>query len=316
MTPTASSSMARSICPSQHLGGIFGSAGAPGRDRRRQEKVRLNIAAIRTLKQIEADGRKATAEEKDDARPVFRMGRRGPGLQNLPLHDEDWRQVNAEVRGVLTAEEYEAARASTPNAHYTSPMVIGAMWQALQRLGVPAGATVLEPSMGIGHFFGLQPPELLDGAQRVGVELDSVTAQIAMLGVLRDRVFARGFEATPLPNAYFDLAMGNVSFGNYPVHDPLRRARPHPRLLLCQIARQGSSRRDRRLHHQPIYDGQGRDRDAQISRRARGTRRRDPPAEHGLQGQCRHRCHDRHHLPAEEGARQPGVSADWTSLGR
>ena len=131
----------------------------------------------------------------------------------------EWQQPAAELKELLTEEEYRSAQATTPNAHYTSPMVIGAIWQGLEHLGVQKGAEILEPSMGVGHFFGLQP-EHMQAAHRTGVELDSITARIAKKLYPDATVFQKGFEETSLPDDYFDAVVGNVPFGNYPVHDP------------------------------------------------------------------------------------------------
>ena len=96
-----------------------------------------------------------------------------------PQPPRDWQGVADELRDLLSAEEYASARASTPNAHYTSPEVVQAIWQAMERFGLQPGAQILEPSMGVGHFFGMMPEGLYPGTRRTGVELDSVTARIA-----------------------------------------------------------------------------------------------------------------------------------------
>jgi N12 class adenine-specific DNA methylase len=124
------------------------------------------------------------------------------------------------LRGILTEEEYESARASTPNAHFTSPMVITAIWEGLKRIGLPKESQILEPSMGVGHFLGLMPQELAEGSRRTGVELDAVTAGIAKKLYPDATIFAKGFEETALPDNYFDAVVGNVPFGDYGVHDP------------------------------------------------------------------------------------------------
>jgi hypothetical protein len=105
------------------------------------------------------------------------------------------------------------------------------MWKALARFGLQAGAQILEPSMGVGHFFGLQPEELLRGSQRTGVELDRVTARIAGLLYPDAKIFAKGFEETPLPDNFFDVVIGNIPFGNYPVYDPACRNRALTRTI-------------------------------------------------------------------------------------
>jgi len=126
------------------------------------------------------------------------------------------------VKELLTGPEFESARASTPNAHFTSPLVIEAIWSGLQRLGLGKGAQILEPAMGVGHFFGLMPESVQSG-HRTGVELDSITARIAKKLYPDATIFAKGFEETPLPDNYFDAVVGNVPFGDYAVHDPLMK---------------------------------------------------------------------------------------------
>jgi len=189
-----------------------------------KEKARDNLAAIRTLKQIEADSRDATDAEKAVLARYCGWG----ALANVfrPYPPEDWQGIAEELRQLLSDEEYQAARASTPNAHYTALAVITAMWQAMERLGLPAGARILEPSMGVGHFFGLMPENLLPGCSRTGVELDAVTARIAQRLYPDASVFGKGFEETALPDDFFDAVIGNIPFGNYPVFDPAYRRRP------------------------------------------------------------------------------------------
>ncbi|HUE15276.1 MAG TPA: DEAD/DEAH box helicase family protein [Planctomycetaceae bacterium] len=200
-----------------------------------KEKARDNIAAIRTLKRIEAGEREATEAEK-----ALLVRYAGWGaLPNVfhPYPPAEWRDIAVEVRALLTDAEYESARGSTPNAHFTSPMVVRAMWRALQRLGLEAGAQVLEPSMGAGHFFGLMPESLLADSsskcttRRTGVELDSVTARISKQLYPDATIFAKAFEETALPENFFDAVIGNIPFGNYPVHDPAYRRSPVTRTI-------------------------------------------------------------------------------------
>jgi N12 class adenine-specific DNA methylase len=143
-----------------------------------------------------------------------------------PEPPQDWKKIASELTNLLTAEEHASARASTPNAHYTSPEVIQAIWQAMERFGLQPGAQILEPSIGVGHFFGLMPEGLHSGASRTGVELDSVTARIAAKLYPDSTVHAKAFEDTPLPKDFFDAAIGNIPFGNYPVYDPAYRRSP------------------------------------------------------------------------------------------
>jgi N12 class adenine-specific DNA methylase len=181
------------------------------------EKARDNIAAIRLLKTLEAENREATEDEK----PVLARYVGWGGMPNVFGHHppQEWRSTATAVKDLLSEEEYQSARASTPNAHFTSPRVIEAIWSGLHRLGLSKGEQILEPAMGVGHFFGLMP-ESMQGGHRTGVELDSITARIAQKLYPDATIFARGFEETPLPDNYFDAVVGNVPFGDYGVHDP------------------------------------------------------------------------------------------------
>jgi N12 class adenine-specific DNA methylase len=143
-----------------------------------------------------------------------------------PHPSREWQSVADELSELLPAEEYASARGSTPNAHYTSPEVVQTMWQAMERFGLQPGAHILEPSMGVGHFFGLMPESLHAGTRRTGVELDSITARIAAKLYPDSSVHAKAFEDTPLPKDFFDAAVGNIPFGNYPVYDPAYRRSP------------------------------------------------------------------------------------------
>ena len=144
-----------------------------------------------------------------------------------PQPPPEWQSVADELRDLLSADEYESARASTPNAHYTSPEIVRAIWQAMERFGLQPGAHILEPSMGVGHFFGLMPEGLYPSTRRTGVELDSVTARIAANLYPESTVHRKAFEDTPFPKDYFNAAVGNILFGNYPVYDPAYRGSPH-----------------------------------------------------------------------------------------
>src|SRR5207249_12137922 len=105
--------------------------------------------------------------------------------------------------------EFKAAEASTVNAHYTSPLVVGAMWDAMRHLGMEGGERVLEPSMGVGNFFGLMPEDLKKGSNRTGVELDNITGGLAKLLYPGSHVHVSGLEKVPLANDFFDVAIGN-----------------------------------------------------------------------------------------------------------
>jgi hypothetical protein len=131
-----------------------------------------------------------------------------------PHPSRDWQSVADELSELLTAEEYASARASTPNAHYSPPEVVQAIWQAMERFGLQPGAHILEPSMGVGHFFGLMPESLHAGTRRTGVELDSITARIGAKLYPDSSVHAKAFEDTPLPKDFFDAAVGNIRLAN------------------------------------------------------------------------------------------------------
>lgn len=178
------------------------------------EKLKDNLAAIRTLKTIESEGRRATPEEQAVlARYV------GWGSSELAAWFKPGSKRYDELRDLLTPEEFEAARASTKNAHFTSPLVISHVWQAIERLGF-TGGKVLEPAMGTGHFFGLMPAELRARSSRVGIELDPLTARIAQQLYQHATIFNKGFQDTALTDGMFDLAISNVPFGDFGVHDP------------------------------------------------------------------------------------------------
>jgi len=181
------------------------------------EKARDNIAAIRLLKNLEAENREPTDDEKGVLARYVGWGAMPNVFGYIP--PSEWRSTAAAVKELLSGSEFESARASTPNAHFTSPVVIDAIWTGLQRLGLGKGAQILEPAMGVGHFFGLMP-ETMRGGQRTGVELDSITARIATKLYPDATIFAKGFEETPLPDNYFDAVVSNVPFGDYAVHDP------------------------------------------------------------------------------------------------
>ena len=177
-------------------------------------RFRANMEAIHLLKQLEAEGRAATPDEQETLS-------RYAGWGGIPdAFDEnkgDWAKEYAELKAALTPEEYEAARGSTLNAHYTSPTVIKAIYDALANMGFEGGR-ILEPAMGVGNFFGLLP-ESMAGSELHGVELDSITGRIAKQLYPEAEITVAGFETTNWPG-FYDLAVGNVPFGNYQVFDP------------------------------------------------------------------------------------------------
>ena len=178
-----------------------------------KEKFWRNIKAIATLKQIEAEGRNATPEEQHILSQYVGWG----GLADAFDTDKaGWRVEYDELKNVLSPEEYTAARASTLNAHYTSPTVIRAIYDAVENMGFQTG-NILEPSMGVGNFFGMLP-ESMKSSRLYGVELDSITGRIAKQLYPKADITVAGFETTDRKD-FFDLAVGNVPFGQYQVND-------------------------------------------------------------------------------------------------
>ena len=176
-------------------------------------KFRANMAAINLLKELEFDGRQATPEEQDVLSKYIGWG----GLADAFDESKDnWKDEFAELYTSLSPEEYAAARASTLNAHYTSPTVIKAIYEAVGNMGFQTG-NILEPAMGVGNFFGLLPQEM-QGSRLYGVELDSITGRIAKQLYPKADITVAGFETTDRRD-FFDLAIGNVPFGQYQVND-------------------------------------------------------------------------------------------------
>ena len=172
-----------------------------------------NVAAIRTLRALEAEDRPATLQEQETLSRYVGWG----GIpQAFDAQNEDWRREYAELKALLSETEYVSARASTLNAHYTSPAVIRAIYDAVEQMGFRTG-NILEPAMGVGNFFGLLP-ESMAGSRLYGVELDSITGRIARQLYPEADITVAGFETTDRRD-FFDLAVGNVPFGNYQVND-------------------------------------------------------------------------------------------------
>ena len=176
-------------------------------------KFRANMAAIHLLKELEFEGLQASPEEQHILSQYVGWG----GLADAFDPDKaGWRAEYDELKGVLTPEEYAAARASTLNAHYTSPTVIRAIYDAVENMGFQTG-NILEPSMGVGNFFGMLP-ESMKSSRLYGVELDSITGRIAKQLYPKADITVAGFETTDRKD-FFDLAIGNVPFGQYQVSD-------------------------------------------------------------------------------------------------
>jgi len=180
------------------------SVGTPG------EKFNGNVKAIRLLKKLEAEDRFATPEEQE-------VLARYVGWGGLADCFDERHSKYGELKALLTEDEYAAARASTLNAHYTTPVVIRAIYDTLSNMGFQTG-NILEPSCGVGNFFGCLP-ETMAGSKLYGVELDSLTGRIAQQLYQRASITVQGYERVNYPKDFFDVAVGNVPFGSYQVND-------------------------------------------------------------------------------------------------
>ena len=174
------------------------------------EKYAANVAAIRTLKQIEAEERLATPEEQETLSRYVGWG----GLADC--FDERHSKFQ-ELKSLLDEDEYAAARASSLTAFYTSPVIIGAMYQALEQMGFQNG-NILEPSCGVGNFLGMLP-DSMSGSKAYGVEIDSISGRIAQQLYQNSNIAVTGFEKVQMPDSFFDVAVGNVPFGDFKVLD-------------------------------------------------------------------------------------------------
>ena len=178
-----------------------------------KQKFARNITAIRTLFQLEQEQRGATIDEQEVLSQYVGWG----GLPDVFDDKKDsWAKEYTELKGLLSEDEYAAARSSTLNAHYTSPTVIRSIYDAVERMGFHSG-NILEPSMGVGNFFGMLPTSMAD-SRLYGVELDSITGRIAKKLYPQADITVAGFETTDRRD-FYDLAVGNVPFGQYKVND-------------------------------------------------------------------------------------------------
>ena len=178
-----------------------------------KQKYARNIEAIRTLFKLEEEHRGATAEEQQVLSQYVGWG----GLADAFDSGKDsWAKEYVELKGLLSEDEYAAARSSTLNAHYTSPTVIRGIYDAVERMGFRSG-NILEPSLGVGNFFGMLPDSMAD-SRLYGVELDSITGRIAKMLYPQADITVAGFETTDRRD-FYDLAVGNVPFGNYKIND-------------------------------------------------------------------------------------------------
>lgn len=178
-------------------------------------RFRQNIEAIQTLKALENNGRAATAEEQAVLAKYVGWG----GIQEaFDDTKTEWKNEYDELKSLLSEREYADAKSSVNNAHYTSPIVINAIYSALDNIGFKGG-NILEPAMGTGNFFGTMPETMKDNSTLSGVELDEITGRIAQQLYQSANITVSGFERTNFKNNYFDVAIGNVPFGDYKVYD-------------------------------------------------------------------------------------------------
>jgi len=186
-------------------------------------KFENNLAAIRLLN----NSNRRTASKPPRKRSALSFAYCGWGAlaQKAFSYNYEFYDLQRELQELLTEEEHTQASASTVNAHYTSPMVINAIWRAVRRLGIQAQSRILEPAAGIGHFLGLQPEEIKSNS-RVAVEIDATSAAILRLLYPDTTVRACGFQQPGLPLNFFDLAISNVPFGKYGVHDVQFKSKP------------------------------------------------------------------------------------------
>ncbi len=203
-----------------------------------KQKFRQNVAAIELLRSIEAARRPATRAEKSILVKYVGWG----GLPQVFAESKEapeWRREQSRIKDLLSDEEYRSARASTLNAHYTSPVVIRGMYAALERLGFEHGK-ILEPACGLGHFIGFMPAAMQERSAITGVELDDLTARLAKTIYPDAEIRAQSFESAVLPTNFFDLALSNVPFGDYQPFDAklnLHKFRIHDYFFVAALAR-------------------------------------------------------------------------------
>lgn len=189
----------------------------------KKTKFRNNVAAIRLLKDLERMNRQATQEEQTILAKYVGWGGIPEAFKRTDgSATSGWAKEVAELDEILQPEEYQAAASSTKNAHYTSPEIVSGMWQAMQRLGF-TGGRVLEPSVGVGNFFGLMPADVRSASALHGVELDRITSGIATQLYPEAKIARMGYQDYVIPNGYFDIAIGNPPFGADKLYDGRRK---------------------------------------------------------------------------------------------
>ena len=209
-TPTSAVSPANFHITDDNLGQVNPRRAGNGA----KTKYKMNVDAIKTLKQIESENRFADSSEQEILSKYVGWG----GIpQAFDDRNPQWSNEYTELKSLLSPDEYESARASTLNAHYTSPTVIKAMYTAIENMGITTG-NILEPSCGVGNFFGLLP-DSMSQSKLYGVELDDITGRVATQLYPNADIKISGFEKTNYQDNFFDIAIGNVPFGSYKLND-------------------------------------------------------------------------------------------------
>lgn len=186
-------------------------------------KYRNNVAAIRLLKELEAANRPATREEQAVLSKYVGWGGLPQAFERTDgSANKGWEKEVADLKALMTPEEYRAAQSSTKNAHYTSPEIVSGMWDAMRRLGF-TGGRVIEPSVGVGNFFGLMPADVRAASALHGVELDHITSGIATQLYPEAKIARMGYQDYVIPDGYFDIAIGNPPFGADKLYDGRRK---------------------------------------------------------------------------------------------
>ena len=186
-------------------------------------KYRNNVAAIRLLKELETANRPATREEQAILSKYVGWGGLPQAFERTDgSANKGWEKEVADLKALMTPEEYRAAQSSTKNAHYTSPEIVSGMWDAMRRLGF-TGGRVIEPSVGVGNFFGLMPADVRAASALHGVELDHITSGIATQLYPEAKIARMGYQDYVIPDGYFDIAIGNPPFGADKLYDGRRK---------------------------------------------------------------------------------------------
>lgn len=185
----------------------------------KKSKLDANLAAIRLLKELQTEGRTPTTKEQDVLGRYVGWGQFPDLFNEINEAGQKLAAEREELKALLGEQEYERAKRSTLNAHYTAPEVVRQMWEIVRKLGF-AGGRVLEPSMGAGYFFGLMPRDLMAQSKLAGVEIDPTTGAIARMLYPNASINVKGFQEVRIADGFYDLTIGNVPFGDFRVHDP------------------------------------------------------------------------------------------------